>query len=76
MSEFEKNCLTCRFGQQDDDFCYPCTKCDTSYSSWESCIWLSYWLNSFDTTSATKCFEAVNILKERLESEDEKTDTR
>ena len=25
------------------------------------------WLNSFDTNSATKCFEAVNILKERLE---------
>lgn len=24
------------------------------------------WLNSFDTSSATKCFEAVNILKERL----------
>lgn len=28
------------------------------------------WLNSFDTSSATKCFEAVNILKERLEGED------
>ena len=27
------------------------------------------WLNSFDTLSATKCFEAVNILKERLEHE-------
>ena len=24
------------------------------------------WLNSFNTESATKCFEAVNILKERL----------
>ena len=69
MSEFEKNCLTCRFGQQDDGFCYPCTKCDISYSSWESCIWLTYWLSSFDTSSATKCFEAVNILKERLEDE-------
>lgn len=27
------------------------------------------WLNSFDTSSATKCFEAVNILKERLEKD-------
>lgn len=27
------------------------------------------WLNSFDTSSATKCFEAVNILKQRLEGE-------
>lgn len=26
------------------------------------------WLNSFDTSSATKCFEAVNLLKERLEN--------
>lgn len=25
------------------------------------------WLNSFDTNSATECFTAVNILKERLE---------
>ncbi len=28
------------------------------------------WLNSFDTSSATKCFEAVNILKQRLEGEE------
>ena len=27
---------------------------------------LREWLSSFDTDSATKCFEAVNILKERL----------
>ena len=27
------------------------------------------WLNSFDTSSATKCFEAVNVLKERLKHE-------
>lgn len=27
------------------------------------------WLNSFNTDSAAKCFEAVNILKERLENE-------
>lgn len=27
------------------------------------------WLNSFDTSSATKCFTAVNILKERVEKD-------
>ena len=27
------------------------------------------WLNSFDTSSATKCFEAVNLLKQRLEGD-------
>lgn len=31
---------------------------------------LTEWLNSFDTNSATKCFEAVNILKQRLEGEE------
>lgn len=28
------------------------------------------WLNSFDTNSATECFTAVNLLKQRLEGED------
>lgn len=27
------------------------------------------WLSSFDTSSATKCFEAVNLLKQKLEGE-------
>ena len=27
---------------------------------------LKEWISSFDTSSATKCFEAVNLLKERL----------
>ena len=31
---------------------------------------LTEWLNSFDTNSATKCFEAVNLLKQRLEGEE------
>ena len=31
---------------------------------------LTEWLNSFDTSSATKCFEAVNLLKQRLEGEE------
>lgn len=28
------------------------------------------WLNSFDTNSATECFTAVNLLKQRLEGEE------
>ena len=32
---------------------------------------LKTWLSSFNTSSATKCFEAVNLLKQRLEGEDE-----
>lgn len=28
---------------------------------------LKAWLSSFDSSSATKCFTAVNLLKERLE---------
>lgn len=31
---------------------------------------LNEWLNSFDTNSATKCFEAVNLLKQKLEVEE------
>lgn len=31
---------------------------------------LREWLSSFDTSSATKCFEAVNLLKQRLEGEE------
>lgn len=27
------------------------------------------WLNSFDSSSATECFTAVNLLKQRLEGE-------
>lgn len=32
---------------------------------------LREWLSSFDTSSATKCFEAVNLLKQRLEGKDD-----
>ena len=31
---------------------------------------LDKWLSSFDTASATECFTAVNLLKQRLEGED------
>ena len=30
---------------------------------------LKAWLSSFDTNSATECFTAVNLLKQRLEEE-------
>lgn len=36
----------------------------------EELDWLTEWLSSFDTNSATKCFEAVNLLKERVEHEE------
>lgn len=38
--------------------------------AFEKSTTLQNWLDSFNTNSATKCFEAVNILKERLEDED------
>lgn len=31
---------------------------------------LKVWLSSFDTDSATECFTAVNILKQRLEGKE------
>lgn len=31
---------------------------------------LKAWLDSFDTNSAAECFEAVNILKEKLENQE------
>lgn len=31
--------------------------------------WLSYWLSTFNTDSATECFTAVQELKKRLEGE-------
>lgn len=47
----------------------PCFGCNDN-SKWEAQTWLKLWLNSFDTSSATKCFEAVNLLKQRLEGEE------
>ena len=61
-----------------------CGRCDDSYPYPPNCIGKCFeyeeteeniedgikeWLSSFDTSSATKCFEAVNILKQRLEGE-------
>lgn len=46
---------------------YPCSSCNHEYVNW---MGLTEWLNSFDTNSATECFTAVNILKERLQHEE------
>ena len=72
--KLEKNCTNCRYCHCDWDN-VRCGRCD-NYSLWKLPHWLEEWLNSFDTNSATKCFEAVNLLKQRLEGEDEKADTR
>ena len=64
--EFKKDCDTCKFRFL-DIMEFPCDECD-DLQKWESPIvgWLADWLNSFDTTSATKCFEAVNLLKMKI----------
>ena len=66
MTEFElkKNCMTCKYYPCDYTE-IPCNAC-FCHDKWEE-PWITDWLNSFDTTSATKCFEAVNLLKQRLE---------
>lgn len=68
----KKSCDTCIYYDMTLEKC-PCSLCNDEYVNW---MGLTEWLNSFDTNSATKCFEAVNILKQKLEGEDEKTDTR
>ena len=68
----KKCCDTCIYNDLPIEK-YPCSLCNYEYDKY---MGLTEWLNSFDTNSATKCFEAVNILKQKLEGEDEKTDTR
>ena len=57
-----------------------CGRCDDSYCS-DKCFeyeeteeniedGLKEWLSSFDTNSATECFTAVNLLKQRLQEEE------
>ena len=67
MTEFKKRCYNCAFCCL-EEWQNPCFGCDDN-EHWQPQSWLTEWLNSFDTTSATKCFEAVNILKQRLEGE-------
>lgn len=52
----------------DDSFCIE--KC-CAYEETEENIedGLKEWLSSFDTNSATECFTAVNLLKQRMEEQ-------
>ena len=71
MSKFdlEKTCKTCNYVLHTR--CKePCDSCLCTYSNWKCPNWLKEWLSSFDSSSATECFEAVNLLKQRLENED------
>ena len=61
----KKSCDTCIYHDAPIEKC-PCPLCNFDYDKW---MGLTEWLNSFDTNSATKCFEAVNLLKQRLEGE-------
>ena len=69
MAEFEKTCKTCRYGQNNNIRCYVCERCSGTYKEWDCEDWLKEWLSSFDTNSATECFTAVNLLKQRLEED-------
>lgn len=60
-----KYCGTCIYNDMPLKKC-PCSSCNYEYDKW---MGLTEWLNSFDTNSATECFTAVNILKQRLEEQ-------
>lgn len=68
MAKFKRDCYTCVHSNE-DAYDYPCVKC-RHCDKWEVDPRITEWLNSFDTSSATKCFEAVNLLKQRLEDVD------
>ena len=68
MTEFEiRRCRTCEYWSEMPMNEFPCNECAFDYTKWKCNKVIENWLNSFDTTSATKCFEAVNLLKQRLE---------
>lgn len=71
MEEFEEICTTCKY-RNIEHYDWPCNSCD-DLQRWENPIngWLVEWLSSFDTNSATECFTAVNLLKQRLENADD-----
>ena len=55
--------------------CYECEYCGTKCTDYERVEnhvkeGVEEWLSSFNTDSATKCFEAVNLLKQKLEREE------
>ena len=67
ITETKKN--YCKYCSTKDSHC-KFIKCD-SYDEMEEGFdeALRKWLSSFDTNSATECFTAVNILKQRLEDD-------
>ena len=69
--EFEKSCNTCKWRNTKE--CvkeYKCLDEAKMHPDWEPEQWLVEWLNSFDISSATECFTAVNRLKEVIEDDD------
>lgn len=59
-------------GEMSDAECanaFSCKECEMQYEEGLK-EKVQLWLSSFDTNSATKCFEAVNLLKQRLEGEE------
>lgn len=72
MSYKFKRCDNCIF-QDDCNSGYagfsPYECCENEMCYWKPQEWIKEWLNSFDISSATKCFEAVNKLKEAIEDE-------
>ena len=59
-------------GEMSDAECanaFSCKECEIQYEAGLK-EKVQKWLSSFDTASATECFTAVNLLKQRLEGED------
>ena len=59
-------------GEMSDAECanaFSCKECEIQYEEGLK-EKIQKWLSSFDTASATECFTAVNILKQRLEGEE------
>ena len=58
-------------GEMSDAECadaFSCKECEMQYEEGLK-EKVQKWLSSFDTASATECFTAVNLLKERLEKD-------
>ena len=66
----KKMCATCKYlGVPNSE--PPCIDC-RHYDKWVMKIpawWAREWLGSFDASSATQCFTAVNQLKQMLEGD-------
>ena len=64
MTKFKKTCKTCNYYRY-EDWLEPCYYCN-NYYLWKCPDWLTDWLNSFDSSSATKCYEAIDLLKKEI----------